>query len=150
MHTKCQCFFGLAVVKCQCLFGFGLCIIIRNLPQFVIQVVYTHNTGSVDIFVFSAMLFSVLSALISVSQQMKHRTIYRGNAEEQVKIFYSKKTTFKMKIECEKFRRQHRYTHKLLEKIICSTLGIDNRGNIEVFYIISARNSLKNKDQVYQ
>ena len=120
------------------------------MPQFIIQVVYTSQSGSMDIFVFSAMLFSVLSAMVSISQQLRNRTIYNGShfdlcgnyKPETVKRFYNKKKTFKMKIECENLRKEHRYTHKLLEDIICSTLGIDNYGNIEVFYIIAARESL--------
>ena len=77
---------------------------------------------------------------------MKHGSIYGGvcncDKESKVKFFYSQKRTFKIKIECQNLKSYHKHTHKLLGKIICSTLGIDNRGNIEVFYVLSARQSL--------
>ena len=47
-----------------------------------------------------------------------------------------------MKIQCEQFQRYHMYTHHLIETTLCRVLGIDNTGNIEVFYILPIRHAL--------
>ena len=47
-----------------------------------------------------------------------------------------------MQMECEKLKSYHQYTHKMIEQSMCYVLGIDNTGNIEVFYIVSAGNAI--------
>ena len=56
--------------------------------------------------------------------------------------FYRVKKSYKMKIEFSQFTRYHRYTHTLLTNVVCSVLGIDNVGNIEIYYIVAIRNGI--------
>ena len=100
------------------------------------------QTSQLDIFVASAMFFSTTSAMISISQQVSRKMKQESEIHTSAKFFYRAKRTFKMKIECSKFERHHQYTHRLIEKTICSVLGIDNAGNIEVFYIIPIRHAI--------
>ena len=60
----------------------------------------------------------------------------------KAKYHYRVKKLFKMKIECSKFKSYHKYCHKMIEKSICHVLSIDNTGNIEVVYIVSARHAI--------
>ena len=112
----------------------------RNFPQIIIQVLYIIEEEQVDIFVLSAMMFSSCSAFLSfcfaMSNRIKHTYI------KEIEYHYRKTKVYKMRIECEKFGSQHKYTHKLLTKTICSILRLDNTGNIQVFYIVSARNAI--------
>lgn len=86
------------------------------------------------------MIFSscsaILSFLIACSQRMKHNYI------KAVEYHYRVKKVFKMRIDCQKLRSYHKYTHKILTKTMCYVSGIDNTGNIQVFYIVSARNAI--------
>ena len=108
----------------------------------MIQIAYISDTKSIDIFVISAMLFSVMSVIFNlfyaISRQMKQR--YKFASKQR--LYYESKKVYKLKIECSKLESYHRYTHKLLQKLLCSVLGIDNSGNIEVFYIVPVRNGI--------
>ena len=117
----------------------------RNLPQIAIQSIYIfQKSGSIDVFVISAMFFSVCSATISlitsISNRFKYNYMY--SKSKKAKYHYRVKKSFKMKIECDNLDSYHKYTHKMIEKSMCYVLGIDNTGNIEVFYIVSARNAI--------
>ena len=90
------------------------------------------------------MFFSVCSATISlitsISNRFKYNYLY--SKSKKAKYYYRVKKSFKMQIECEKLKSYHQYTHEMIEKSMCYVLGIDNTGNIEVFYIVSAGDAI--------
>lgn len=113
----------------------------RNLPQIVIQVIYLLNVGSFDIIVASTMLFSTISVFFSISQAMSRRLTNKQFATN-ARFHYRTKEIYKMKIECVQFKTWHRYTHTLLTNTICNVLGIDNMGNVQVFYVVPMRQGI--------
>ena len=62
--------------------------------------------------------------MIGIVIQLRHNSISTQK--------YAKKT-FKMKIECQNTQHNDKYPHKY-----CKTMGIDNNGIIQVFYVIPA------------
>ena len=114
---------------------------LRNIPQIVIQCLYIADTKSIDIFVISAMLFSVVSVIFNlfyeISRQLKHR--YKSSTQS---LCSESQRIYKIKILCEEIKSYHKYTHKLLAKLLCSVLGIDDSGNIQVFYIVGIRHGI--------
>ena len=99
-----------------------------------------------DIIVVSAMLFSILSCVISILKsfvvsQKESAVKCCDTSENRAKYNYRAKKLFRMTIECEYLESYHRYTHKLILQSICRALPIDNTGNIEVFYIYPIRNA---------
>ena len=106
---------------------------------------YIREKGEIDVFIISAMIFSVISATFSLCLALSHRLKHEHKKNAQ--YHYRTKKVFKMKIECQKFRSYHRYTHKMLTQSICSVLNIDNIG---YFFIVSARNALNVFIQVTQ
>ena len=107
----------------------------------VIQVIYIWQAGGkTDIFVIGAMTFSLCSAIVSIFGAISGRLKYDYTKAEQ--YHYRVKQVYKMRIECDKLESYHKYTHKLMTKTLCSVLSIDNAGNIEVFYVVSARHSI--------
>ena len=90
------------------------------------------------------MFFSVLSVMTSLTHASTQTASKSSKSQG-----YNKRKIFKMKIECEKLKKHHKYTHKKVRKTICSTLGIDDNGSIQVFYIIPAHNSLVVYMEVY-
>ena len=88
------------------------------------------------------MTFSICSAVVSVFGAISGRFKNKYNYTQAFQYYYSAKAVYKMKIECDKLESYHKYTHKMLTKTICNVLSIDNTGNIEVFYIVSARNAI--------
>ena len=124
----------------MCVWARGACI--RNFPQIVIQFIYIYETGSVDIFVSSAMLFSICSVIVSLFSALSGRFKAKSKVLQSAEYHYTTKEVIKMKIECDKLKSYHKYIHKLLTEIICGVLCVDDIGNIEVFYIVSARNSI--------
>ena len=119
----------------------------RNVPQLAIQSAYIWRKGETDIIVVSAMLFSILSCVISILKsfvvsQKESAVKCCDTSENRAKYNYRAKKLFRMRIECEYLKIYHRYTHKLILQSICRALEIDNTGNIEVFYIYSIRNAI--------
>ena len=114
----------------------------RNFPQIVIQFIYIYETGSIDIFVLSAMLFSICSVIVSLFSAISGRFKEKIKVLKSAEYHYTTKEVIKMKIECKKLQSYHQYTHKLLTEIICGVLCVDDIGNIEEFYVVSARNAI--------
>ena len=115
----------------------------ENIPQIFIQIVYMMSKGKVDIFALNAMLFSVLSAMVSFSYEISRKSkAISLSSDKRAKYFYRSRKSYKMRIICEKLQSQHRYTHNLLTKIICHILGIDNVGNVQIFYTYNVRNAI--------
>ena len=116
----------------------------------MIQAMYLSQSDSFDIFAANAMLFSVLSIMIGVFQQvsrifkMKDSSIAAYNklppdSEESATIDTptgqdNNNNMYKMTINCDKFKQYHIHTSKLIETALCHILGIDDAGQIEVFY----------------
>ena len=104
---------------------------------------YLKENASYDVFVMNAMLFSILSVIISLFQKMlrvKQRSYNCtcGNGDnDQVRIDCRNENLFKMTIKWDKFQKQHGYIYSLIERVLCSTLEIeDSIGRIQVFYIV--------------
>ena len=130
----------------------------RNGPQLIIQAIYVLNQGTIDSLVATTMLFSAMSVVICVfymiSRKMGNNNINRGKStttslgrlnsmshdDDSNDVVTT--TTYKVEIKCDKFKTYHKYTHKLIGHCICSALGIDDIGNIEVFYVISAHKAI--------
>ena len=113
----------------------------------MIQILYMIDTQSFDIFVISAFCFSCISIIFNlfyaISQRLKpqYKLSQQKQQQHQQQVYGTQKV-YKMKIVCEKLQSHHRYTHKVLTKSLCSVLGIDNCGDIEVFYVVSARQGI--------
>lgn len=107
----------------------------RNLPQFIIQLIYCFGYDNIDIFVINAMLFSTLSMIIHLLYSLSRRWKKNTSAADDV-------ISVEMTIECSKMKKYHAYTHNVLTHAICSALKIDETGNIQVFYIVHKNTSL--------
>ena len=89
----------------------------RNLPQIIVQVLYASGGGNIDVFVGSAMLFSILSVIFSIFQQISRKIKY-----DHRQLINGEKQSFKMDIECSKFKKHHKYTHNLIATTLMSVL----------------------------
>ena len=112
----------------------------------MIQTVYISHKGEIDIIVLNAMLFSILSGIISIIKSIvisKNAPIKCFDSiENRSKYNYRAKKLYQLKIECKHFQAYHRFSHKAIERCICNALVLDNTGNIQVFYIQHIRNAL--------
>ena len=106
----------------------------RNVPQLVIQMLYIQYSNDFDIFVFTAMFFSVLSAFIGLCRYILLK-IRNQKMNGLCKLYV-------IKIECNLLRNYHSHTHYLLSKCICDISGIDSIGNIDIFYIKSIHHGI--------
>lgn len=117
----------------------------RNLPQIVIQLIYMYQIGNIDVFAGSAMLFSLLSVIIGIFQQISRKMKSQASwwsADHNVVRINNHDQMYKMTIDCGTFRKYHIHCHSLLEKTICSVMGVDDNGWIEVFYTASAQDKI--------
>ena len=116
-------------------------VLFENLPQVVLQIIYCSYKGEVDVFVATAMLFSILSIVLSSCRRIAYSRVC-VNEKEKAKHNYRAQRLFKIKIESNKIKSHHAFTHTLLTHCICSALKMDNTGNIEVFYVYHVRHAL--------
>ena len=88
-----------------------------------------------DIFAVNAMLFSVLSMMAGIILQFSLKVKTDPDIMYEESSDALNENMYKMTIECNKFQPYHIHTYGLIEQALCSVLGIDNRGIIEVFYV---------------
>ena len=120
LHALVGCVFS---VLCLEYFHIG-----RNAPQLVIQIIYAADTG-LDFIVFSTMLFSTLSLVIGILQQLSRWSrMKQYKSESNVNYF------LQIHIECTHLKSYHQYTHYVLGASLAHTLSIEKHAT-EVYYI---------------
>ena len=114
----------------------------RNIPQLAIQAIYIIDTGSFDIIVCNAMIFSIFSIVYRIFQAILRKS-RQNSLVTKAEYHYRVHELYAMKIVCDKFQSYHRFSHNTMTDILCSIFRIDNSSNnIEIFYIYSIRQGL--------
>ena len=118
----------------------------RNLPQLILQSVYLSGSRNFDVFIFSAMLFSCLSAIISLFQQISRMIRVNAQANDRpldLEENYTNETRFLIKIDYNQVKPYHIFIHQLIGRHICQVLNIDYfTGDIDVFYILLTKTGI--------